>query len=145
MSIGRNIQETTYEIDNIQLERVHNINDLGVTFDSNLKFHIHIYNIVGKAYNMLSFINRNFKNITTEVFIQLYKTMVRSKLEYAHSVWNSYMKGDIEKLERVQMRTTKMIRGMKNISYVERLKLLQLPTLRYRRQRGDMIEYFKII
>ena len=60
-------------------------------------------------------------------------------------MWNPYIQGDIEKLERVQMIATKLIRGMKNLSYVGRLKLLKVPTLRCRRQRGDMIEVFKII
>jgi hypothetical protein len=145
MSIGRRVVENKYTIDGIQLERVSNIPDLGVTFDTGLKFHVHVSTIVGRAYGVLGLINRHFRHMTTETFVLLYKSMVRSKLEYAHSVWNPYMKGDIEKLERVQMRATKMIRGLKHLSYIDRLKALNLPTLRYRRQRGDMIEVYKII
>ena len=37
-----------------------------------------------------------------------------------------------------------MIRRMKHHSCIDRLKALNLPTLRYRRQRGDMIEVYKI-
>ena len=46
-------------------------------------------------------------------------------------------------IERVQMRATKLVDGMKEMDYVDRLKILKLPTLKYRRRRGDMIEIFK--
>ena len=43
-------------------------------------------------------------------------------------------------LENVQRRATKKIPGFKNMSYEDRLQKLKLPTLAYRRKRGDMIE-----
>jgi ribonuclease P/MRP protein subunit RPP40 len=48
-------------------------------------------------------------------------------------------------LEKVQKRATKMIKAVQNLVYVDRLKYLNLPTLKFRRVRGDMIEVFKII
>jgi hypothetical protein len=51
----------------------------------------------------------------------------------------------IEKIESVQKRVTKQFPGMKNLSYPERLKKIGLPTLAYRRIRGDMIEVYNII
>jgi len=55
--------------------------------------------------------------------------------------------GDIEIIEKVQKRATKLIISLKKLWYIERLKQLQLPTLKYRRLRGDcdMIEVFKIV
>ena len=50
----------------------------------------------------------------------------------------------IESIEGVQCRATKMIPELKHLSYPERLKKLKLPTMAYRRARGDMIEVFKI-
>ena len=47
-------------------------------------------------------------------------------------------------LENVQRRATKQIPGFKNMSYEDRLQKLKLPTLAYRRKRGDMIETYKI-
>ena len=47
-------------------------------------------------------------------------------------------------LENVQRRATKQIPGFKNMSYEDRLQKLKLPTLGYRRKRGDMIETYKI-
>ena len=48
----------------------------------------------------------------------------------------------IDILEKVQMRATKLVDGFRNLEYSERLKRLKLPTLVYRRKRGDMIELF---
>ena len=56
-----------------------------------------------------------------------------------------YRKGDIEALEKVQKRATKILPGLKNLPYSERLKICKIPTLHYRRIRGDMIETYKIV
>ena len=61
---------------------------------------------------------------TAEAFVTLYKHLIRSHLEYNNSVWSSHKKSDIEKLERVQKRATKMIPGMPKISYPDRLRNL---------------------
>jgi len=71
--------------------------------------------------------------------------MVRSHLEYANSVWYPRRISDIEKLGKVQKKATKLIHGLKRLNYVERLKILKLPTLKYRQIRGDMIQVFKIV
>jgi len=60
-------------------------------------------------------------------------------------VWCPYKKGDIEIIEKVPKRATKLIISLKHLSYSERLKQLQLPTLKYRRLRGDMIQVFKMV
>ena len=71
--------------------------------------------------------------------------MVRSHLEYANKVWSPYKQYLIEEVEKVQKRTTKLIHGCKHLPYAEILKYLKLPTLKYRRHRGDIIETYKII
>lgn len=145
VSFGRNIRDYDYEIDNIKLERQKSIKDLGVIFDENLKFDLHIKEKSARANSILGIIKRNFKNFTQSAGIMLYKSLVRSHLEYAVQVWSPYRKGDIDALEKVQMRATKLICKNKNLSYEERLRLLNLPTLKFRRHRGDMIEVFKIV
>ena len=47
--------------------------------------------------------------------------------------------------EKVQKRATKILPGLKNLTYSERLKICKIPTLHYRRIRGDMIETYKIV
>jgi len=71
--------------------------------------------------------------------------MVRSHLEYANCIWSPHTAQDKKKLEKVQMRATKLIQEIKHLSYIDRLKYLNLPTLVYRRFRGDMIMVFKLL
>ncbi len=137
--------EPIYTMGQSQLECVDNIKDLGVTFDGKFKFTEHVNDKVNKAYGMLGIIKRNFSSMSRNCLIMLYKSMVRSHLEYANIVWNPIKKGDVENLEKVQKRFTEMIPDVADLKYPERLKRLKLPTLVYRRTRDDMIEMFKLI
>jgi len=86
----------------------------------------------------IGLIKRNFEHISRNCFVTLYKSLVRSPLEYASSVWYPKRKKiDVDKLERVQKRATKLIPELSKKSYSDRLKALKLPTLKYRRYRGD--------
>ena len=100
---------------------------------------------VKKANQTMGLIRRSFNYLDIQSFRWLFKAMVRPHLEYAQSVWSPFKKKDIITVENVQRRATKMLPGMKEISYKERLKKLDLPTLAYRRIRGDMIEVFKMM
>ena len=71
--------------------------------------------------------------------------LVRQKLEFAQSVWNPYLKKDIETLEKIQRRATRIIPSLRDLPFSHRLILLDMTTLAYRRLRGDMIETFKYI
>lgn len=71
--------------------------------------------------------------------------VVRPNLEYANQVRCPFKKKDIEIIENVQRRVTRLIPTLKNMSYEDRLAKLDLPTLAYRRIRGDMTETYKIL
>ena len=90
-------------------------------------------------------IKRNFIYLDEDAFVMLYKSLVRSHLEYANSVWNPHRLGLIKDLEKVQMRATQLVISIKNFTYKDRLKRLKLPTLKYRRIRGNMIEVYTIL
>ena len=60
-------------------------------------------------------------------------------------MWHPRFQKEVVKLEKVQRRATKMVYGLTNKPYEKRLQLLNLPTLVYRRYRGDMIEVFKYL
>jgi len=77
--------------------------------------------------------------------VPLFKAMVRPILEYANCVWAPYLKKDINTLESIQRQFTKKIVGLNGLSYKERLTKLKLPSLSYRRLRGDLIETYKIV
>ena len=66
-----------YVINNINLDEVDEIKDLGVTYDSLLLFDKHISEKVNKAYTMLGIIKRNFTHISRKCFVILYKSLVR--------------------------------------------------------------------
>jgi hypothetical protein len=119
--------------------------DLGVTIDEELKFTQHVNNCVSKANRVLGCLRHTFKSMNKEVFLQLYKALVRPHLEYASCVWAPYLKRDIDALEWVQRRATKMVPGIRDLPYSERLRVLELPTLLYRRKRADMLQLYKLV
>ena len=75
----------------------------------------------------------------------LYKSLVRSRLEYCVQAWQPYLVKDIELMEKVQKRMTRMLPDLKNMSYPEILKILGLTTLESRRLRDDLIEVFNVV
>ena len=77
--------------------------------------------------------------------MNLYKSIVRPHLEYATSIWTPVYKKRYDSNKNVQRRATRLVRSLKNKAYSERLKILGLPTLEYRRERADMIQVFKIM
>ena len=131
--------------DSVTLGRVDNIKDLGVTMSSNLSFKEHIHEKINTAYRLLGIIRRNFSGVDVFTFITLYKSFVRSHLEYANSAWNPCSMVLIRDIEKVQKRATKHVLSCKHMAYKQRLEYLHLPTLKYRRLRGDMIEVYKIM
>ena len=100
---------------------------------------------INKANRLIGIIRRSFCALDNTSFTLLYKAIVRPHLEYAATIWNPYKKGYIDDLEKVQRRATKLLQNISHLNYPERLAALDLPTLVYRRIRGDMIETFKIL
>ena len=119
--------------------------DIGVTVDNRLYFEDHIQAKVNKANSVMGVIRKTYAHLDKESFLLLYKALVRPQLEYANAVWAPHLRKHIDTIENVQRRATKQIEGLKDMSYEERLRHLKLPTLSYRRIRGDMIETFKIM
>jgi len=64
-------------------------------------------------------------------------------MKYCVQAQSPYLKKDIECLEKVQRSATKMVHGLRYLSYEQRLRHLKLTTLKERRIRGDLIETFK--
>ena len=119
--------------------------DLGVHIDNKLSFEKHITSAINKANRILAIVRRTFDTIDKEIFLNVYKGLIRPHLEYASSVWAPHLMKHIEAIEGVQRRATKLVPGLSKLSYPDRLKALSLPTLAYRRVRGDVIQVFKLL
>lgn len=130
----------TYTLNETEEEK-----DLGIIVTNNLSASTQCAEAAKKAMRILGMVRRQFKNMDKQCFILLYKTFIRPHLEYAIQVWSPYKRGDIECLEKVQRRATKLVFALRNCSYEDRLVKLGLTTLEERRRRGDLIETYKII
>ena len=87
----------------------------------------------------------NISDRSSEALMMLYKTLVRPIIDYCIPAWRPYLQKDIDVLERIQKRFTKLVDGCKTKSYNQRLEKLGLTSLADRHNRMDMIEVFKIL
>ena len=118
--------------------------DLGIRLTNNLKWSTHVKYAANKANSVLGTLRRTFMYWTKETTKTLSTTFVRTHLKLAASIWNPYRKKDEQILESVQRRATKLAPELMNLDYSARLKALGLTTLKARRERGDIIQYYKI-
>ena len=119
--------------------------DLGVIIDVNLNFKSQVAARISKANSVLFMIKRSFGYLDNLAFLQLYKVFVRVHLEFSASVWSPWTWDLVEECEAVQRRSTRMLMGMDGLSYEQRLRVLKLPTLIFRRIRGDLINVYKYV
>ena len=119
--------------------------DLGVNIDPELTFKSHINLTIKKARKVSGMIIRNINYKDKDIMVPIYKALIRPILEYGNVVWCPHLLKDIKAIEKVQQHFTKTIKGYYNMSYPDRLKKLDLPSLEYRRLRGDLIEVFKVL
>ena len=104
MMVGKsyNDQTRTYQLDSQNLCAVTEEKDLGVLIDNDLQFENHILSKIKTANRITGLVRRNFKNIDFPGFLLLYKSMIRSHLEYAQTVWSPHKVKLIEALEKVR-------------------------------------------
>ena len=86
--------------------------DLGVWITSRSDFTLQCDKASAKAMQSLGLIKRSFTHLTKESFQILYKTYIHPYLEYYVSIWNPYLARNIDKLERIQQRATKLVPGL---------------------------------
>ena len=149
MHMGREENNTSYVMTpnnkEVPITKVSSEKDLGVVIDNKLLFREHISGKVKTANKILGLIFRTFTYMDKDMFLDLYKTLVRPHLEYATPIWTPLYKKDSIMLENVQRRATRLVKALSGLTYQERLLELGLPSLEYRRLRADVIEVYKII
>ena len=145
MHFGRRNVGYNYHLDSKSLDEVSEEKDLGVTITCDLKASQQCTHAYSKANRILGVINRSIVYKSKEILIQLYKSLVRPHLEFCTAAWSPHYVKDKELLEKVQRRFTRMIPGLKDVPYNERLQILGLWSLEERRIRSDLIEVYKMI
>ena len=142
----------TYVLDDAPLPVVSYYKDLGVVFDSQLKFRHHITSIAKSASKLCSLILRAFIICNPEVYLKAYKALVVPKWMYCSHVWHPYYKMDTNLLQVVQDKFVERVARRCNIS----ASLVHLPSVatfqhqvdlrvfRYVVLAGDTDKYFDI-
>ena len=110
LRLGRPNLVIQYKLNNTELDNSECEKDLGVLVSSDLKPRNHCINVRNKANRILGFISKSVSNRTAEVFLKLYLSLVRPQLDYAVQFLCAYYRMDINLLESVQRRMTKMIK-----------------------------------
>ena len=98
-----------------------------------------------KGNQVLGMISRSFVSRNKNIIKKLYKSLVRPHLEYCIQAWRPHLIKDIEILEKVQRRASRMVIECKGMEYEKRIAILGLTTLETRRRRADLLEVYKIL
>ena len=136
---GKKNMKFCYEMDGHWIEENEVQKDLGVLISNDLKVAAQCQDVVNKANKILGAIKRNVMHKSVEVISLLYKAYVLPCLEYCIQAWSPFLRKDLEKLERVQKRASKIIPSIRHLNYIDRLKKMKLQTLETRALRTDMI------
>ena len=121
------------------------VRDLGVHITPDLNWSPHINLVADKARQLISWVLSVFRDRSEDTMMSLYKSLIRSRLEYASPLWHPSKIADIKTIEAVQRQFTSRIDGLSDFCYYDRLRILKILSLQRRRERFIIIMIWKII
>ena len=135
LHIRHNNQHHVYTIGDHNVEETIEERDLGVLTTKMLSPSHHIAKIVCKANQVVGMIKRTYEDRSKNNLLPLYKSLVRPHLEYCVQAWGPYLQQDINNIEGVKRRMTRM-REVQEDEYEQRMKKMKLMSLEMRRLRS---------
>jgi hypothetical protein len=145
MHIGKNNPGLSYHVNGTEIKAVTTEKDIGFWISDDLSTSTHVHKARSKALGEIARIRRNFSYVDKRAFCVLYNQRVRPHLDYGMTACPPETSAEAKLLERVQSKATALVHGLKGLNAEERRKKLGLMTLEERRERGDLIEVFKIL
>ena len=124
LDMKRNYKINGENIKEVKLEK-----DLFIWLENKMTSKTHITKNANKANGMIAVVKKSFTKAMKQVFLNIYKCLIRPHLEFANLIWHPTLIKYQKILQNVQRRAS----GIKNLSYYERLKELNLSSLKYRR------------
>ena len=121
------------------------VKDLGVYLSNDIGWSAQVNEAVQSANKMANWVLSVFFTRSESVMLTLFRSHVRSRLEYSCPVWNPSLLGDIKKLESTHRVFTRHISGCQDLCYWDRLKRLILVSLLRRRERYIIIHVWKTL
>ena len=145
MHIGKENPRLSYSMNGSLIETVTVEKDIGFWITDDLSTSTHVNKARCKALAEIARIRRNFTYIDKRAFCVLYNQRIRPHLDYGMTACPPGSSADSKLLEAVQSKATAMVYGLKKLNSETRREKLGLMTLEQRRDRGDLIEVFKML
>lgn len=145
LHLGKRRPRRTYHINSCVLATTPVQKDLGILVTKNLQWDCQVNSVIKKANYTLYCIRRAFLYISTDLLRKLFVMYVQPILEYCSVVWSPYFQKDIDAMERVLRRASKLSPSTRQKPYETRLRELDLQSLSDRREQTDLVETFKIL